>query len=428
MLRFIDTVLTWEESYLSFFLTVALIAVGVVFLFIPWGLVFKWTGRLAVVVILGPQNKVLDFLYFRNLPTEDQRIRKIFKERMLEARMMQEEKQKVRSFRHCVFGKYSTSVPSQYWTRHRDFPLLSSFARQAPADFLPRGEQIDQLPHIRGQFLCGKMILRPFDAWQRNQSESCQKVADYRSTLKQSVHETDDDGNDKQFMLSSSPSISAPSEEGFEPTELYDEEKGYVQNVLRDDSLPELGVEIFENSSKNIHFEKVFRSVHEFDDYVEDVQDEDSSVEPTNDDDGENNHDALNNKVNPNCEIPTGPSLLPNREFGDGVEIVEVFDAESEFVQRSWDMSSSSRSRIQVLGVQSSREEGPNNEQLGGFLDRNERWQTESSMFDSIQDDVSRRQSGAMSSSSSSPSPPPPDNEAYVQMASKEDLGFEVIE
>ena len=56
-IRFIDTVISWEESYLSFFLTVALIAVGSVLLFVPWGPLLKWTGRLAVIVILGPQNR-----------------------------------------------------------------------------------------------------------------------------------------------------------------------------------------------------------------------------------------------------------------------------------------------------------------------------------------------------------------------------------
>ena len=56
-IRFIDTVISWEESYLSFFLTLALIAIGLLCLLVPWGPLLKWTGRLAVIGILGPQNR-----------------------------------------------------------------------------------------------------------------------------------------------------------------------------------------------------------------------------------------------------------------------------------------------------------------------------------------------------------------------------------
>jgi C2 domain len=83
--RLVDTVITWEESDLSFFLTLFFILCGIVMLFIPWSFILTWTGRIVVLLLLGPQNKIVDLVYYRHIPTDEQKIRKLFMERMLRA-------------------------------------------------------------------------------------------------------------------------------------------------------------------------------------------------------------------------------------------------------------------------------------------------------------------------------------------------------
>jgi hypothetical protein len=83
--RFLDTLITWEESDHSFFITLFLILGGIVMFFIPWAFLFTWTGRIVVVLLLGPQNKILDMVYFRHVPTDEQKIRQLFMERMFQA-------------------------------------------------------------------------------------------------------------------------------------------------------------------------------------------------------------------------------------------------------------------------------------------------------------------------------------------------------
>jgi hypothetical protein len=83
--RLIDTVITWEDSSIAFFVTLFFILGGLLLLCIPWAFLFKWTGRVLTVVILGPQNKLIDLFFYRYIPTDDERIRKLFMERMFSA-------------------------------------------------------------------------------------------------------------------------------------------------------------------------------------------------------------------------------------------------------------------------------------------------------------------------------------------------------
>ena len=71
---------------------------------------------------------LIDVLWYRNVPTDEQQIYKLFARRMFEARCKQEESCKLKAFRHALFGKYATWVPPLYWTPHQDFPLPQSTA------------------------------------------------------------------------------------------------------------------------------------------------------------------------------------------------------------------------------------------------------------------------------------------------------------
>ncbi|KAL3926367.1 MAG: hypothetical protein SGARI_005633 [Bacillariaceae sp.] len=151
---------------------------------------------------------------------------------------------------------------------------------------------------------------------------------------------------------------SMASEEGFEVMELYDEEMGYVKNVLappREDSSRQLGVEILQNSDQEMFFEDAFRSVHDFSDAADlsDLDDSDASS------DDEKKEDAVKKNTHYN-------SLPPSMgESKNGIEITDVSERERRFVQRSWrDFSSRSLNaslpsvRFSVGDIQVSDDEG----------------------------------------------------------------------
>jgi hypothetical protein len=53
-LRMVDAIINWEESNLSFFIALFSLLSGIILLFVPWGFIFKWGGRILVILLLGP--------------------------------------------------------------------------------------------------------------------------------------------------------------------------------------------------------------------------------------------------------------------------------------------------------------------------------------------------------------------------------------
>jgi hypothetical protein len=221
---------------------------GVLFLFIPWTFLLYWTARLLVVILFGPQNKLFDVFWYQDQPTDEHRIRQLFSQRMFEARCNQEEAGKLKAFRHVLFGKYSTLVPSIMWTPHQDFPLPISTA-YAGASKNPGLKRCGKLPHIVGQQLYGKMIPRPEDAWIRNEEESKKEKEAMSVALAEAENK---DANEELAGAGSNfvPQTRKSSfllEEGFEITDMFDGEAGFVTNVLTrppDKSIQELGIEV----------------------------------------------------------------------------------------------------------------------------------------------------------------------------------------
>ena len=167
--------MTWEYSDLSFFITLGLLCLGLVFLVVPWVFVYRWAGRLVVVLLLGPQNIILDRFWYQYLPTDDQsKLRKVYEKRMFEARCKQEDVTKLRVFRHLLFGRYGTMVPSILWTPHQDFPMPSSSARTEAETAMVVSSGDDnaiEVMRVTGQKLHGKIIPRPEDAFKRNKAK-----------------------------------------------------------------------------------------------------------------------------------------------------------------------------------------------------------------------------------------------------------------
>jgi hypothetical protein len=332
--RLVDTIVTWEESDLAFFLTLALILVGIFVVFIPWAFVLTWTGRIAVVLLLGPQNKIVDLFYYRHIPSDEQKIRKLFMERMLKARVNQEDNRKLKAYRQVLYGKYSTSVPAIVWTPHNDFPRPDSTARYhgAASNIVPRTKDLVKCPFVPGQRLFGHIIPRPEEFYNKNEMESKQGMKQFQQLLKEQRKKKNQADGAKNNDLSGIDVASMASEEGFEVMEMYDEELGYVKNVLsppREDSSRQLGVEILQNSNDEMLFEDAFRSVHDFGEVAR-LSDLDSNDESTNE-----------GTVKKNTHRNSLPPSLG--ESKNGIEITEVSDVERRFLQRSW-MGVSSRS------------------------------------------------------------------------------------
>ncbi|KAG7343502.1 C2 domain containing protein [Nitzschia inconspicua] len=331
-LRFVDTIITWEESDISFFFTSFFIVLGFIFLFIPWTFIFAWTGRLAVFALFGPQNKIVDLVYFRRMPTDEQKIRDLFMERMLKARVQQEENRKLKAFRHALFGKYATTVPSIMWTPHNDFPIPSSSARYHGSEsyVVPRTDDLERCPFIPGQKLFGVMIPRPEDEWRRNEEESMQAMKAFRKLRTAKATKQKEENNNTS--LDGLDISSVASQEGFEVMDLYDEELGFVKKVLtpqREESTRELGVEILQNSGQELRFEDAYKSVHDFNDL-------DSLGEISNSTDVEAEEDEDVKGMQKSNTRQSYEQLNDLNVSKNGNEITEGSDRDAMFVQRSW--------------------------------------------------------------------------------------------
>jgi len=251
--RFLDAIITWEESDLAFWITLGLLLVAILFVFIPWGWVLLWIGRILVVLFLGPQNRVLDLLYYQYIPTEDQRIYRFFATKMFEARCRQETAGKLKAFRQIIFGKCATFIPSLYWSPHQDFPLASSSCSSFPTTTsrggkshydAPSSSEVETLPVIPGQTLYGEIIPRPKEQFEKNAKESKDSLAVLINTMlrehpQRGDHQTtqaiENQRNRTTYLgvyqdnsLVMNPSV---VEEGLEIMEVFDEEAGFLQSV-----------------------------------------------------------------------------------------------------------------------------------------------------------------------------------------------------
>lgn len=377
---------------MAFLITFCLLVAGFVSLFLPWAFLLKVSGRVLVVVLLGPQNRLIDtFWNCRQEENDDQKIRKLFRERFQEARYKQEEARKLKAFRQLLFGKYSTFVPSIMWTPHQDFPLPSSTAHVEKKSEDTESDQSTTFPYVVGQQLWGNMIPRPEQAWMRNQQESkiLKAEADRLLSEAESLRESNAETTTRE------PSMML--EEGFEVVDMFDEEAGFVRNVSKpeppEESLRELGIEIQEND-QSMRFTPAWKSTEELalddqssrrsDDSFARVQAETHDRQsPTHDPcvtksmehtatessdeimeqatdtgteelpgDGlstEANSDGSFTHVNAATTSPTkvGISVANERRQSTvelGVEIMEQFSAEAEFAQKSWPETSTTNS------------------------------------------------------------------------------------
>jgi hypothetical protein len=295
--RTLDNIITWEQSDRSFWLTTALLTIGVVFLFVPWALVFTWSGRFFVILLLGPQNKFLHLYWRKYHADEEGKLRQMFEERIFRARCKQEDVSKLRAFRQIIFGRYGIAVPDLSWTPHLDRPGPGSRARPINHD-----DELKENTHytttsddpcIPGQKLHGVMIPRPHDRWLANNAES-EKI---KERVLEAAADLQLESPEQQMSFGGSQheDNTGLEEEGVEVSDIYDIESALsmLQSLAGDKR----------NSVKKVTFEESLR--------------------------------------------------------GDwGVEAVDMYEDEAMFVQNSWQFLSSTAN---ILNLSSSSSEGDSN-------------------------------------------------------------------
>jgi len=354
---------------------------GVIFLFLPWSFILHWLGRTLVIVILGPQNRLIDIFYIQKQADDERKLRMLFEKKMRQARYKTEIMAKMRAFRQTVFGKYSCAVPSSIWTPHNDIPLPTSRASYQEAESYHSGGNT-ALCGGTGQLLFGEIIPRQHALMEANLKKS--------TAQKESIHAV-------FALMKSNPAVSQaivtvstptsrqqrePSillDAGFEVTDLFDEEAQYVKEVMnypRDESTHELGVEIMPEARLSSRYLCARKSVHDF-----------SEIQEGNDDHSISSSSSIDDTYSPESFLPekkppmvlvepevTSPestgriikpldeepvtvrshnqklkkmrpnevSMVTNGHSANdmGIEITETFEEEAHFVRSSWNKSS----------------------------------------------------------------------------------------
>ena len=120
--RFMKIILTWEESFVSFWITATFLGAGGVTMFLPWQFILTWTSRFVVWGFLGPHMKFVD-LYFRANSKADENVKRLvqnFDVQSNMARLRREEAVKAKEIKAIAFGDYSIQVPSFNVGKWRD--------------------------------------------------------------------------------------------------------------------------------------------------------------------------------------------------------------------------------------------------------------------------------------------------------------------
>jgi len=173
--RHAQNIISWEECYMSFWVTVGCFLLSFICLFIPWFFIMKWSARAVVWIGFGPWMKLVDIYVIqkRKRLTEEELAAKRELERQMrreatagllaEARIKRENAAKLKAMKKYMFGKFIIRVPVLKEDRYRDTPLPASVAVPYKPDKLPLSEVAMQeagynRKRIPGQHLVGDMI------------------------------------------------------------------------------------------------------------------------------------------------------------------------------------------------------------------------------------------------------------------------------
>ena len=127
--RTVKNVILWEESNYSFLITLAMFALGTVFLCLPWYFICRWSARIVVWGLFGPWMRFMDPGSTGGDDEQDTLKRAELRNIELgKARIQNEDAKKYQDFKKYHFGEFSTRVPIIKTDRMLDLPLPSSSA------------------------------------------------------------------------------------------------------------------------------------------------------------------------------------------------------------------------------------------------------------------------------------------------------------
>lgn len=176
-LAFVKHILSWEEAYLSFWVTTGSAFLAIACMFVPWFFIIKWTARIIVWTLFGPWMKLVDVFYVSTLKpeAEEERIEREKREQqertlaasqaISEARQVRENAAKIKDMKQLLFGKFAMKVPILKTDRFHDIPLAQSSATPYEHKALTLAELAMQeagynRTRMPGQTLVGDMIPR----------------------------------------------------------------------------------------------------------------------------------------------------------------------------------------------------------------------------------------------------------------------------
>ena len=180
-LRTLKYVVSWEECYISFWVTVGCGVLSIVFFFIPWFFVIKWISRIVVWAIFGPWMKLVDIYVVSKEPlSDDEEKKKQLKDKAKRfmkhtkaiqvARVKREDANKLKAMKKYMFGKFVIRIPVLKEDRYRDHPLPESSA----TPYKPDSRSLSELAmeevgyrktRVPGQHLEGDMIPQVSTDW-----------------------------------------------------------------------------------------------------------------------------------------------------------------------------------------------------------------------------------------------------------------------
>lgn len=116
-------VIFWEECYISFWVVSGCLLLAIIFMFVPWFFLLKWTARILVWTFFGPWMKLVDIYYVSKIEPPSEEEVALRKERnrekrrlaasaaVTEARIKRENIAKTKAMKKYMFGKFVVRVP-----------------------------------------------------------------------------------------------------------------------------------------------------------------------------------------------------------------------------------------------------------------------------------------------------------------------------
>lgn len=166
-MRFFRNVITWQEYYFSFYVSVACFTIAALSFFVPWAFISRWVARIVAWSLFGPwialvkQARISHEEASTKQKEMELKMWEISKNTLVkQARISHEEASKKRSLMQYLFGQYMVKVPLIKSDRYIQRPLSSSTATpigiQKSSTFGDIGMNIKDTD--KGQHLTGNMI------------------------------------------------------------------------------------------------------------------------------------------------------------------------------------------------------------------------------------------------------------------------------